>query len=43
MASGRAVVYRDSSDIKVGNCLALKDIPGTIIHNIELKPGKGAS
>ncbi|MGI6362836.1 MAG: 50S ribosomal protein L2 [Bacillota bacterium] len=38
-----AVVYSGpSSDIKVGNCLALKDIPfGTIIHNIELKPGKG--
>ncbi len=31
------------ADIKVGNALALKDIPvGTIIHCIELKPGKGA-
>ena len=30
------------SDIKVGNCLALKDIPvGTMIHNIEMKPGRG--
>jgi len=30
------------SDIRVGNCLALKDIPtGTSVHNIELKPGKG--
>lgn len=31
------------ADIKVGNCLPLKNIPvGTIIHNIELKAGKGA-
>ena len=29
-------------DIKVGNCLPLENIPvGTLIHNIELKPGKG--
>ncbi|MBC8080301.1 MAG: 50S ribosomal protein L2 [Gorillibacterium sp.] len=31
------------SDIKVGNSLPLENIPvGTVIHNIELKPGKGA-
>ena len=30
------------SDIKVGNALKLADIPvGTMIHNIELQPGKG--
>lgn len=30
------------SDIKVGNALPLENIPvGTLIHNIELKPGKG--
>jgi large subunit ribosomal protein L2 len=30
------------ADIKVGNALPLENIPvGTIIHNIELKPGKG--
>lgn len=30
------------ADIKVGNCLPLENIPvGTVIHNIELKPGKG--
>jgi len=29
-------------DIKVGNCMELGDMPtGTIIHNIEMKPGKG--
>ncbi|MDX9917933.1 MAG: 50S ribosomal protein L2 [Gudongella sp.] len=31
------------ADIKIGNALALKDIPvGTTVHNVELKPGKGA-
>ncbi|MCZ0718057.1 50S ribosomal protein L2 [Aerococcus kribbianus] len=30
------------ADIKVGNALQLKDIPvGTMVHNIETKPGKG--
>jgi large subunit ribosomal protein L2 len=30
------------SEIRVGNALFLKDIPvGTIVHNVELKPGKG--
>ena len=30
------------SDIKIGNCLKMKDMPvGTIVHNIELKAGKG--
>ncbi|MTI94229.1 MAG: 50S ribosomal protein L2 [Firmicutes bacterium] len=40
---GMEVHSGPGSDIKVGNCLALKDMPtGTVIHNIELKPGKGA-
>ena len=31
------------ADIKVGNCLPLENIPeGTLVHNVELKPGKGA-
>lgn len=31
------------ADIKPGNALQLKDIPvGTIVHNVELHPGKGA-
>lgn len=40
---GGQVVSGPGSDIKVGNCLALSDIPvGTLVHNIELQPGKGA-
>ncbi len=31
------------ADILVGNALPLKNIPaGTTVHNVELKPGKGA-
>ena len=40
---GDIVESGSDSDIKVGNALPLKDIPvGTLIHNIELRPGKGA-
>ena len=39
---GMSVVSGDAADIKVGNALQMKNMPeGTIIHNIELKPGKG--
>lgn len=39
---GDVVVSGPTSDIKIGNALPLKNIPvGTIIHNIELKSGKG--
>ena len=40
---GDKVVSGPNSDIKIGNALPLENIPvGTVIHNIELKPGKGA-
>ena len=40
---GNVVVASENADIKVGNALPLKNIPvGTVVHNIELKPGKGA-
>ena len=40
---GETFVSGDGADIKVGNALALRNIPvGTMIHCIELKPGKGA-
>ncbi|NJP36007.1 50S ribosomal protein L2 [Alkalicoccus luteus] len=39
---GTEIMSGKDADIKVGNALQLKDIPvGTIIHNIELRPGKG--
>lgn len=39
---GDTVMSGPDADIKVGNCLPLEKIPdGTIIHNIELTPGKG--
>ena len=40
---GDSIVSSNKATIKVGNCLQLKNMPtDTIIHNIELKPGKGA-
>jgi len=40
---GDTVVASASADIKPGNALPLANIPvGTVIHNIELYPGKGA-
>ena len=40
---GMIVESGENVDIKVGNALPLKNIPvGTVVHNIELKPGKGA-
>jgi large subunit ribosomal protein L2 len=42
LSVGDVVVSSDKADIKPGNCMPLKSMPvGTIIHNIELKPGKG--
>lgn len=41
---GDIVVSSENADIKVGNALPLKNIPvGQLIHNIELKVGKGGA
>ena len=43
LAAGDSVLSSAAADIKPGNCLPLANIPvGTVIHNIELYPGKGA-
>ncbi len=40
---GQKIVSGPDADILVGNALPLKNIPpGTTIHNLELRPGKGA-
>ena len=40
---GDTVINGENADIKPGNVLSIKDIPvGTLIHNIEIYPGKGA-
>lgn len=40
---GDSVMSGEKADIKTGNCLPLRNIPvGTVIHNIEMKAGKGA-
>ena len=39
---GQEIVAGENVDIKVGNALPLVNIPvGTVVHNIEVKPGKG--
>lgn len=39
---GDRIISGESCDIKVGNAMQLKNIPeGTLVHNIELLPGKG--
>ena len=39
---GQKIESGENADIKVGNCLPLNKIPqGTMVHNVELKPGKG--
>ena len=43
LAKGDKVVAGERADIKPGNAMKLRSMPvGTIIHNIEMKPGKGA-
>ena len=40
---GDKVQSGEKVDIRTGNSLPLKNIPvGTVLHNIEMKPGKGA-
>ncbi|HUF67739.1 MAG TPA: 50S ribosomal protein L2 [Longimicrobiales bacterium] len=42
LAQGDTVVSGPGSDIRVGNTLPLAEVPlGTVVHNVELKPGKG--
>ena len=42
LAAGDKVVAGESADVKPGNAMPLQAMPvGTIVHNVELKPGKG--
>ena len=42
LAAGDTVVSGNRVDVKPGNAMPLANIPvGTIVHNVELKPGKG--
>jgi large subunit ribosomal protein L2 len=43
LSVGDVLMSGEKADIRIGNCLPLKDIPeGTLIHNVEMRPGKGA-
>ena len=40
---GDVLMSGENAEIRIGNCLLLKNIPeGTLIHNVEMRPGKGA-
>jgi len=40
---GDVLLTGTNVDIKAGNCLPIENIPvGTMIHNVEMQPGKGA-
>ena len=42
LQAGDKVVSGERADIKPGNAMQLKNIPvGTIVHNVEMKPGRG--
>lgn len=42
LAVGATVIASEKADIKPGNAMPLASMPvGTIVHNVELKPGKG--
>jgi len=42
LSAGDKVVSAENADIKPGNAMPLKNMPvGTIVHNIEMQPGKG--
>ena len=42
LKAGDVVMNGPEAEIRVGNCLEMKDMPvGATIHNIEMKPGKG--
>ena len=43
LSAGDKIIAGERADIKPGNAMRLRSMPvGTIIHNIEMKPGKGA-
>ncbi|MBL8570105.1 MAG: 50S ribosomal protein L2 [Phreatobacter sp.] len=44
LAVGDSVISAETADVKPGNCMPLANIPvGTIVHNVELKIGKGGA
>jgi large subunit ribosomal protein L2 len=43
LVAGDSIRSGDDASISVGNCLPLRNIPvGTVVHCVEMKPGKGA-
>ncbi len=42
LKAGDSVIAGEKTDVKPGNAMPLRSVPiGTIVHNVEMKPGKG--
>ncbi len=43
VVAGQEIIASENAPVKVGNCMSLRNMPtGSVVHCIELKPGKGA-
>lgn len=43
LSIGDKIISSDKTDVKIGNCMKMINIPiGTVVHNVEVKLGKGA-
>ncbi len=43
VSAGQEIIASENAPVKAGNCMSLRNMPmGSIVHCIELKPGKGA-
>lgn len=43
VAAGQEIISSENAPVKPGNCMSLRNMPlGSVIHCVELKPGKGA-
>jgi len=43
VVAGQEIIASENAPVKAGNCMSLRNMPmGSIVHCIELKPGKGA-
>ncbi len=43
VVAGQEIISSETAPVKSGNCMTLRNVPmGTVVHCVELKPGKGA-
>jgi len=43
VVAGQEIIASENAPVKAGNCMSLRNVPlGSVVHCVELKPGKGA-